>query len=756
MPARHFPVSFVSTRRRLSRLALAVVVATLVATGTVALPAGSDIRAEVEDRIQTLTAGRAEVGWQRIADTGHPTQLVGFEWKGSEAGAVEVRAKGPEGWSEWQLVEGDPSEGPDLDSHERHDRTTAGPVWVGHAVDQVEVRVAEGSLPGLKLHALRSEDPPERGGIGRAKPAGAAPAQPAIVTRAAWGANESYRSVNPGCTQPTYAPNVRFGVVHHTAGTNDYNASDSPALVRAIYYFHTHTNKWCDIGYNFLVDKFGTVFEGRFGGITSAVVGAHAEGFNTGSTGVAVLGTFTTAPLPSPAYNAVRNVLAWKLALHGVDPHGTITASGIPIRTIIGHRDVNPTACPGETVAPLLPQLRNDVGAAMGVTNGSTYHPLAPVRVLDTRVGVGAPTARVGAKGSIDLRVTGVAGVPAAGVTSVVLNVTAAGASGPQSFLTVWPKGTTRPLASNLNFTGGVSVPNLVVARVGDGGSVSIFNDSGTVDVVADVQGWYSNAVDAVGSSFVPLNPARLLDTRAGTGTGGAVGPVPPGTLIQLQVAGAGGVPASGARAVVLNMTVDRATGPESFLTVWPSATPRPLASNLNFTSGPATTNLVVAQLGPDGKVNIYNNVGSTDVIADVEGWYAAPATPPPGSRYFGLSPTRILDTRTGTGTGGVISRVAAGGTLDLTVAGVAGVPTGVTSVVLNVTVAEPTGPESYLTLFPNGTARPLASNLNFVAGEIVPNLVVVRVQNGKVSIYNNVGSTHVIADVQGWFSAGG
>ena len=201
-------------------------------------------------------------------------------------------------------------------------------------------------------------------------------------------------------------------------------------------------------------------------------------------------------------------------------------------------------------------------------------------------------------------------GVPATGVTSVVLNVTAANASGPQSFLTVWPKGTTRPLASNLNFTAGVSVPNLVVARVGDGGSVSIYNDSGTVDVVADVQGWYSNAVDAVGSSFVPVNPARLLDTRVGTGTGGSVAPVGPGTLIQLQVAGAGGVPATGARAVVLNMTVDRATGPESFLTVWPSATPRPLASNLNFTSGPATTNLVVAQLGPDGKVNIYNNLG--------------------------------------------------------------------------------------------------------------------------------------------------
>ncbi len=106
MPARHFPLSVAPARRVLARMALAVLVATLVATGTVALPAGSDVKAEVVDKIQTLLAGRAEVGWQRTADTGHPTQLVGFEWKGAEAGAVEVRARGPEGWSDWQLAGG--------------------------------------------------------------------------------------------------------------------------------------------------------------------------------------------------------------------------------------------------------------------------------------------------------------------------------------------------------------------------------------------------------------------------------------------------------------------------------------------------------------------------------------------------------------------------------------------------------------------------------------------------------------------------
>ncbi|MDQ3895654.1 MAG: N-acetylmuramoyl-L-alanine amidase [Actinomycetota bacterium] len=753
MRARSTPTRFPAARRLIAKLATAATASTLVATGVVAVPARSDLRAEIEDKIQTLTTGRAEPGWLRTADTGHPTELVGFEWNGAEPGAVEVRAKGPDGWGDWQRVEGDPAEGPDVDSPEHHDQTTAGPVWVGRDVDQVQVRVAEGSLVGLKLHALRSDDPPAAGDGGRlggVKPAGAAPIQPGIVSRASWGADESFRNLNPGCSQPFYANSVRFSVVHHTAGTNNYTASDSAAIVRAIYYFHTHTNKWCDIGYNFLVDRFGTVFEGRAGGITKAVVGAHAEGFNTGSTGVAILGTFSTEPVPSAAYAAVRTLLAWKLALHGVDPYGTVMASGIPVRTITGHRDLSSTECPGDMGEARLPQLRADVAASMGVAYGSSYHPLSPARLLDTRNGTGVAAGRIAPEGTINLNVTDAGGVPASGVTAVALNMTVTNASGPASYLTVWPKGESRPFASNLNFSAGVSVPNLVIASVGADGSVSIYNNRGTVDVVADVQGWYSNVAGS-GSSYVPVNPARVLDTRAGPGTAAPVGP---GGVVQLHVAGTGGVPTTGVTAVVLNMTVDRATGPESYLTVWPSGATMPTASNLNFSAGPASTNLVIAQVGADGNVAIYNNVGSTDVIADVEGWFGATATPPPGSTFFGISPTRILDTRDGTGTG-TVGRLGAGATIDLAVAGVGGVPvSGATSVVLNVTAVDAVGAESYLTLFPAGTARPVASNLNFVAGETVPNLVIVRVVNGKVSIYNNTGSTHVVADVQGWFSA--
>ena len=381
---------------------------------------------------------------------------------------------------------------------------------------------------------------------------------------------------------------------------------------------------------------------------------------------------------------------------------------------------------------------------------GSPYHPTAPSRILDTRsgVGIGGTPNAIGPAGVIDLQVTGAAGVPA-GAKAVALNVTATNASGP-SHLTVWPKGSVQPDASNLNFSSGVSVPNLVIAQLGTDGKVSIRNNQGTVHVVADVQGWYSNTGDP-GSRYVPIDPQRILDTREGLGAPQAQ--VGADGVIELAVTGVANVPANAA-AVVLNMTVDQATGPEAFLTVWPSGNSMPTASNLNFTGGPATTNLVIARVGAGGKVAIYNSQGATDVIADVQGWFTAPAATN-GSTYFGTNPVRILDSRNGTGTpGGASGQRGNYATIDLAVAGVSGVPaTGVTSVVLNVTVADSPGPDSFLTLFPSGTARQVTSNLNYSAGETVANLVIARVNNGKVAIYNHHGSTNVIADVQGWFS---
>lgn len=390
------------------------------------------------------------------------------------------------------------------------------------------------------------------------------------------------------------------------------------------------------------------------------------------------------------------------------------------------------------------------------VIPGSTYFPLSPARVLDTRtgLGVGGAVNKIGPGGKIDVKVTDLLGVPAANVTAVALNVVATDVVGPPSYLTVWPTGQEQPFASNLNYVPGVSVPNLVIARVGLDGKISMYNNLGSVNVAADIQGYFQG--DSTGSSYIPLAPARILDTRNGTGS--AAAPVGPGGTIELKVTDAGGVPAAGGTAVALNVTATNVSGLESYLTVWPSGSSRPLASNLNFIQGQTVPNLVIARVGADGKISIYNNLGNVDVVADTQGYFAAPVSAPPlpGSVYYPTSPARILDTRTGLGVpGGFQGQLGSQSTLDLQVTGQGGVPANATSVVLNVTAADSPGPDSYLTVYPTGTARPLASNLNFVAGQTIPNLVIAKIgSGGKVTIYNNLGSTVVVADVQGWFTA--
>jgi hypothetical protein len=209
-------------------------------------------------------------------------------------------------------------------------------------------------------------------------------------------------------------------------------------------------------------------------------------------------------------------------------------------------------------------------------------------------------------------------------VSAVVLNVTATNTTA-AGYLTVFPTGGGQPVASNLNFVAGQTVPNRVVVKVGTGGQVSLFNFSGSTDVVVDVGGWFTDGSDATatGGQFTGLTPARILDSRFGQGTASAV--VANG-LIMVQVAGLGSVPLMTAtvppKAVVLNVTVTNTTA-ASFLTVYPSdAANRPTASDLNWTAGLTAPNLVVVKLGADGKIAIYNLAGSTDVIADVVGWY--------------------------------------------------------------------------------------------------------------------------------------
>jgi hypothetical protein len=379
----------------------------------------------------------------------------------------------------------------------------------------------------------------------------------------------------------------------------------------------------------------------------------------------------------------------------------------------------------------------------------SRYTSLTPARALDTRNGTGGYSQQVGPGHTISVQLAGTGGVPSTGVGAVAINVTAVNPTA-SSYLTISPTGSARPTASNLNFSAGQIVPNMVIAKLGTGGRVDVFNAVGATDVIFDVAGWYSDGSTSMGGMYGSLSPARILDTR--NGTGAPTGQLAGGSAISVQVTGAGGVPSSGVGAVVLNVTAVAPTQ-GSYLTVYPTGSSVPTASNLNLAPGQTVPNLVIAKVGSGGRVNVYNAVGLTDVVFDVAGWYSDGSLSSIATGMYGpLSPVRILDTRSGTG--GYSHQVGAGQSISVQAAGFGGVPaTGVSAVVLNVTVTNPNG-GSYLTVYPNGSSLPTASNLNFGPGQTVPNLVVVKVgAGGMVNVYNAAGGTDVIFDVAGWYS---
>ena len=238
---------------------------------------------------------------------------------------------------------------------------------------------------------------------------------------------------------------------------------------------------------------------------------------------------------------------------------------------------------------------------------------LTPTRITDTRSGSGQPNAgsKLGAGGSIAVQVTGAGGVPANGASSAILNITVTNTTAP-SFLTVWPSGSARPNASNLNWVAGQTVPNRVIAQIGAGGKVSVYNQFGAADVIVDVSGYFTDPT-AIGKLFTPQVAHRIADTRGHATLG-------PGGTYTLQVGGVSPVPGT-ATAVVINVTVTNTTAP-SFLTVYPSAATRPLASDLNWTARLTIPNLVVATLGTTGAIRFYNSAGSTDVVVDLLGYF--------------------------------------------------------------------------------------------------------------------------------------
>jgi hypothetical protein len=392
---------------------------------------------------------------------------------------------------------------------------------------------------------------------------------------------------------------------------------------------------------------------------------------------------------------------------------------------------------------------------------GGGFHPLAPARILDTRVGLGIPhgavragdgrlpnepddTTRLEWLENHQLKVTGVGGVPERGVSAVLLNLTVTGPWG-DGWLGIYPKQPrssifedqsmfrTFPATSSLNFKSGETLPNLVVARVGAGGRIMLENASFAAHVIADVAGWYDTGT-ARGDGFFGVTPVRVMDTR------NVDKPVfGPREVRTLQISGRAGVP-SNATAVALNVTQIEATA-GGYVTIWPDGSAQPEASNLNGAAGRTRPNMVVVKLGAGGKVKLFNSEGSSHMAVDVVGYMA-----PGGGKTYPVNPTRTMDTRSGLGSSA--TPLGAGEVRNLVVRGIGPVPANATAVIANVTGLRSTS-GTYLTVYPSGVTRPDSSNINLDLADPAPNLVMMGIgSNGAISIYNDRGLAHVLVDI--------
>src|ERR1051326_4227384 len=325
---------------------LAVAAAALVALAVPSLARAG----QVAMRVQEIPLGA------RTLSATEPTMrfnLLGVHWEGS--GRVFLRTHRLHGrWTHWSEADADVA--PDGGTGRWHDGDL---VWTG-ASDAFEFR-RRGDVSRLRAYELwaRVTTAPSR----HVTEAGS----PAIVSRVAWGANE--RIVR---ARPVIARTIKLAIVHHTAGTNVYSPAQAAAIVRGIEVYHVKGNGWNDIGYNFLVDRFGNVYEGRAGGIDRNVVGAHAEGFNTGTVGVSLIGNFTSARPPRAMLTPLVDLLAWRLDVAHVDPLSTVvyTSGGnakfhagrlVTLRAISGHRDTGPSECPGNGAYALIPAIARRV-----------------------------------------------------------------------------------------------------------------------------------------------------------------------------------------------------------------------------------------------------------------------------------------------------------------------------------------------------------------------------------------------------------
>ncbi|MBR7836261.1 PKD domain-containing protein [Actinospica durhamensis] len=400
-------------------------------------------------------------------------------------------------------------------------------------------------------------------------------------------------------------------------------------------------------------------------------------------------------------------------------------------------------------------------------TWGTEYTPYDPVRILDTRYGLGAPAAPVPAGGTLKLSVFGAGAsdkpIPSNAV-AVVLNVTATDESA-NGFLSVYNNETSYggtvswPGTSNVNFSAHENLPNLVVVPIGPDGLVDFRNGSsrGSTDIVADIEGYYTATT---ASRYVSINPARILDTRKGVGTGGKVAKIPANGNITLTVDGAkgSGIPGSGVTALAMNLTAVSGTR-NGVITAYPDGQTLPAVSNLNYPAGGTAANLAMVPVGTGGKIVLHNNsAGAVDLIVDAFGYYTTAAVTGASAFEPYTVPFRYMDTREGKWTLPADQPYEVGGSYASTVTGL----------LFNATVTQPSG-NGFLSLYPydpkTPRAIPATSNVNFLTGQTVSNLSIATLSpvpdtSSQPPTYNfglylgGHGAAYIILDEFGQFQS--
>lgn len=297
--------------------------------------------------------------------------LAVFRWQSTKPDSIQWRSRTETGvWSVWRGADAEDA-GPDTKT--AHD--VSEPVWTGPA-SRIQVKAVKGGAPVTQQLSVVTINPgtSTNDTMVSGQAGSGVPSQPTVVSRAQWGADESKMTWTP-----EYTETVKAAALHHTANSNDYTCDQSASMVRGIYYAHAVTNGWGDIGYNALVDKCGTVFEGRTGGLSLPTIGAHTIGFNRYVFGISMIGDYNAIDVPAPQLESVAQMMAWKLSNSYDDPSGTVTlTSGGPgsdkyppgtvvtFPTIFGHRDAMTTDCPGSYGYADLPALRTRVTTLSG------------------------------------------------------------------------------------------------------------------------------------------------------------------------------------------------------------------------------------------------------------------------------------------------------------------------------------------------------------------------------------------------------